>query len=428
MKRVFLDYASITPVDSKVNAEMQKAQKKFWANPSSLHSEGESAKEALEKARLDIARLLHCRGSEIFFTSGGTESLNLAILGVVMAAKPKSDFEMPKSQKSDFGFVLPHIIVSTIEHPAVLEPIKFLLKNKKVEVSFVNPNEKGIINPESIKKEIKENTVLVIVQHANNEIGAIQPIQKIAEIIRTHKKSQGFPLTAPYLLVDACQSVLYENVSLERLGADILVLDGLKMYGPRGMGILVVKHGIKISPIIFGGGQERGLRSGTENVAGAVGLAKALEIAVQKREKETKKLTSLRDYAISKILKEIPNSSLNGDLENRLPNNINICFGLSRGASAEWDFQGSPLKNFVLKGDPLRNFDSEFLVIKLDTLGFAVSAASACHTLTLENGSYVIEALGKPECASSSLRITLGRSTKKSDLDSLISALKKIIK
>ena len=408
--RIFFDYASITPVDSRVAVEMQKIQKGFWANPSSLHTEGEDAKNILEEARTNIARILHCRSREIFFTSGGTESLNMAILGAI------------KFQGLSLEFV-PHIIVSSIEHPAVLEPIKNLLKEKKVEVSFISPNERGIINPQSIKKEIKQNTVLVVIQHANNEIGTIQPIREISSIIREFKlkaPSSNLQSPFPYLLVDACQSFLYENVSLERLGADILVLDGIKMYGPRGMGILAVKHGVRISPVVFGGGQEGGLRSGTENVAGAAGLAKALEIAVKIREKESKRLTQLRDYAIAKILKEIPNSSLNGSQESRLPNNINICLA-------------SP-KQSAKAGLP--KVDSEFLVIKLDTLGFAVSAASACHTLSLENGSYVIESLGPSnssgqanrDCASSSLRITLGRSTKKSDLDSFVSALKKIVK
>jgi cysteine desulfurase len=393
-KRVFLDYASITPVDSKVAGEMQKVQKEFWANPSSLHLEGDSAKNVLEEARIKIARILHCRGSEIFFTSGGTESLNLSILGVSQGAT------LGKNAPKVAPLEIPHIIVSIIEHPAVLEPINNLLKENKIEVSFVSPDRSGRVNLESIKKEIKENTILVVIQHANNEIGTIQPIRKIKDVIENCKlKIENS--SKPYLLVDACQSVLYENVSLERLGADLLVLDGIKMYGPRGMGILAVKHGTSISPIVFGGGQEGGLRSGTENVVGAAGLAKALEIAVEKKEKESKRLTQLRDYAIQKILKEIPNSSLNGGQENRLPNNINIC---------------------------LPKQDSEFLVIKLDTLGFAVSAASACHTLSLENGSYVIESLGRKDCGNSSLRITLGRDTKKSDLDNFISALKKIIK
>ena len=384
--RIFLDYASITPLDKTVTREMGRVQNNFWGNPSSLHSFGEEAKNILEEARVKIASILQCRSSEVFFTSSGTESLNLAILGCI---EPPEDGLQGE---------IPHIVVSTIEHPAVLEPIKFLLKNKKVEVSFISPNENGVINPESIKKELKENTVLVIVQHSNNEIGTIQPIRKIKDVIENYKLKIKNS-SRPYLLVDASQSVLYENVSLERLQADILVLDGIKMYGPRGAGILVFRHGVQISPISFGGGQESGLRSGTENVASAVGLAKALEIAVKFREKEKSRLTRLRDYTITEILKEIPNSSLNGSLESRLPNNINIC---------------------------IPGTDSEFLVIKLDTLGFAVSSASACHTLSLENGSYVIESLGKPECASSSIRITLGRSTKKSYLDKLIVILKKI--
>ena len=307
MSRVFLDYAAITPIDKKVAQEMEKAQK-FWANPSSLHQEGEIAKRVLEEARIKIARILHCKANEIFFTSGGTESLNLAIFGVV--------FKYKKSNSK-----IPHIITSTIEHPAVLEPIKHLLKNKEVEVSFISPNEKGLISPESIKKEIKENTVLVVIQHGNNEIGTIQPIRKIKEVIENFKLKIENSSRA-YLLVDACQSVLYENISLESLGADLLVLDGIKMYGPRGVGILAVRHSVPIESIVFGGGQEGGLRSGTENVPGAVGLAKALEIATEMREKESARLTKLRDYAIAKIIKEIPNTSLNGGLENRLPNKI----------------------------------------------------------------------------------------------------------
>ena len=389
-KRIFLDYASITPLEKQVKAEIERVEKVAWANPSSLHSYGDKAKTALEEARVKIAKLLHCRSSEIYFTSGGTESLNTVIFGV---------FHKMKKQVP-----LPHIIVSSIEHPAVLEPIKFMLKRGKIEASFISPNEKGIISPDSVARELRQNTILVVVQHANNEIGVIQPIAKIASMIKQNRK-------APYLLVDASQSALYENVSLERLRADMLVIDGIKIYGPRGAGVLVVRHGTEIEPIIFGGGQENGLRSGTENVPAAAGLAKALELARRRCEKESKRLKQLRDYAIGKILKEIPNASLNGSLENRLPNNINICLA-------------SP-KSLTKAGFPI--IDSEFLVIKLDTLGFAVSAASACSSLNLENGSYVIESLGRSECKNSSLRITLGRETKKQDLDKLIIALKKIL-
>ena len=401
-KRIFLDYASITPLEKQVKAEIERVEKVAWANPSSLHSYGDKAKTALEEARVKIAKLLHCRSSEIYFTSGGTESLNTVIFGV---------FHKMKKQVP-----LPHIIVSSIEHPAVLEPIKFMLKRGKIEASFISPNEKGIISPDSVARELKQNTILVIVQHANNEIGVIQPIAKIASMIKQNRKAPPQPLPKgegllPYFLVDASQSALYENVSLERLRADMLVIDGIKIYGPRGAGVLVVRHGTEIEPIIFGGGQENGLRSGTENVPAAAGLAKALELARRRCEKESKRLKQLRDYAIGKILKEIPNASLNGSLENRLPNNINICLA-------------SP-KSLTKAGFPI--IDSEFLVIKLDTLGFAVSAASACSSLNLENGSYVIESLGRSECKNYSLRITLGLETKKQDLDKLIIALKKIL-
>ena len=394
-KRIFLDYASITPLEKQVKAEIERVEKVAWANPSSLHSYGDKAKTALEEERVKIAKLLDCRSSEIYFTSGGTESLNTVIFGV---------FHKMKKQVP-----LPHIIVSSIEHPAVLEPIKFMLKRGKIEASFISPNEKGIISPDSVARELKQNTILVIVQHANNEIGVIQPVSKIANLIQNSKlKTKN---SYPHFLVDASQSALYENISLERLRADMLVIDGIKIYGPRGAGVLVVRHGTEIEPIIFGGGQENGLRSGTENVPAAAGLAKALELARRRCEKESKRLKQLRDYAIGKILKEIPNASLNGSLENRLPNNINICLA-------------SP-KSLTKAGFPI--IDSEFLVIKLDTLGFAVSAASACSSLNLENGSYVIESLGRSECKNYSLRITLGLETKKQDLDKLIIALKKTI-
>ncbi len=377
-KRIYLDHAAATPIDKRVSKVIGEMEKRAWGNTSSLHQEGETAKNFLEEARVQIGRILHCRQSEIFFTSGGTESSNLAILGVVSTFRAKG--------------VIPHIITSSIEHPSVLEPIKHLLKKGEIEVSFISPNAEGVVSQGSIEKEIKENTVLICLMHSNNEIGVIQPIRKISSII---KKSHH-----PYLLVDASQSVCYENISIERLGADILILDGIKMYGPRGVGVLVVRHGVEIGPIIFGGGQERGLRSGTENVAGAVSFARALKICEKTREKESARLKKLRDYALSRILKEIPNSSLNGSLESRLPNNLNICFS---------------------------GHDSEFFVVKLDTLGFSVSAASACQANSLENSSYVIESLGKKDCANSSLRFTLGRETKKIDIDKLIIALKKIL-
>ncbi len=395
-KDIFLDYASITPLDKNIEKEMQKVQNKFWANPSSIHTKGEQAKDFLEQTRKDIARTLHAKSSEIYFTSGGTESLNTAIFGVVEAYR---------------GAGVPHIIVSSIEHPAILEPIKQLSLSHKIEVSFVSPQSSGIIKPESIKKEIKQNTVLVILQHANNEIGTIQPISKVAGLIKEYRNQiqnkdtlkDILKVNYPYLLVDASQSVLYEQVSLERLQADMIVIDGIKMYGPRSSGVLVLRHGLEIKPILYGGGQESGLRSGTESVANAYGMKLALDKAVYLREKESNRLTKIRDYCIQKILQEIKGSSLNGDSKLRLPNNINICFA-----------------------DVAEDIDSEFLVIKLDTKGISASPASACHTRAIENSSYVVASLGYTKCASASVRFTLGRDTKKADIDYLIKVLKDI--
>lgn len=374
-KRIYLDYSAATPIDSRVSEAMHLAEQNLWANSSSLHQEGEVAKKALDEARIKVARILHCKRGEVYFTSGGTEAINIAIDGVIMNAK---------------RYVAnPHIIVSSIEHPAVIEKVKSLV-NWGVEVSFVAPDEEGLINPESIERELRKETALVIVMHTQNEIGTLQPVQKISRLIRGRA----------VFMIDASQGALYEDVSIERLGADILILDGIKIYGPRGVGVLVIKEKVEVVPSIFGGGQERGLRPGTENVVGAVGLAKALEIAVEKRESEKVRLTNLRDYCITRIEKEIPCSSLNGSPTERIANNVNFCF---------------------------QGIDSEFVVIKLDTMGFAVSSASACKAIALENSSYVIEALGKKECAGSSLRFTFGRETTKSDIDKLIDALKKVL-
>lgn len=387
-KRIFLDYASITPLSPKVSKEILKVEKDFWGNPSSLHEEGEKAKKTLEEARLKCAKILHSKSEEIFFTTGGTESLNISILGLTKAFRESSG-----------GEARPHIITSLIEHPAVLNPIKELLRKGEIEASFVAPSDEGIISPDSIKRELRPNTLLVAIQHANNEIGTLQPIRKIALILQEYRALQ--KSAQPFLLVDASQSFLYTDSSVERLQADILVIDGIKMYGPRASGILFVRRGVPLSPVIFGGGQQNGVRPGTENVAAAAGLAMAMEEAVSLRESEVKRLTEMRDYLIQKIQIEIKGATLNGSQKERLPNNVNFCF---------------------------KDQDSEFLVIKLDTLGFAVSAASACHALSLENSSYVIESLGTEGCGGSSLRFTFGRDTKKGDLDKLLKALKSIIK
>ena len=335
---------------------MDEAEK-YFGNPSSIHFEGARAKEILEESRRKIAGILGCKSGEIIFTSGGTESDNLAIQGVEG-----------------------HIVTTTIEHPAILEPSK-----KRSDTTYVGVRNDGIVKPEDIKNAIREDTRLVSVIYANNEIGTIQPIREINRI-----KGKAIFHT------DACQASEYLNLKVETLGVDMLTLNASKIYGPKGIGILYKKSNVKISPLIYGGGQEGGIRSGTESVVLAVGLAEALEIAQKNRNQESERLTELRDYFIKTILDQIPNTELNGSIKNRLPNNANFYF---KGCS------------------------SEELLIKLDLKGIACSSGSACASQFSEP-SHVILALDKSEeAAKSSIRFSLGRHTNKKELDYVIKVL-----
>jgi cysteine desulfurase len=383
-KRVFLDYASSTPVLEEVEQEMAKYKSATFYNPSALYSEALSAKEALSISRNKIANLISAQKNNIVFTSGGTEGNNLAILGVFEAHK-----------KDNF---VPHFITTSIEHPAVLEVFKEI-ENRGGEVTIVPVDVDGIVKPKDIKDSIKENTVLVSVMYANNEIGTVQPINEIAKTIRDWRKNKNTKL--PYLHTDACQAPSYLDMNVLRLGVDLMTVDGIKIYGPRGIGFLYVREDVSISPIVFGGGQENGLRSGTESIAGIVGLSKALEVVVKDREKESKRLEELWHYAVDNILDSFPTATLNGHHKNRLPNNINICFP---------------------------GLDAEFAVIALDVLGVSASYSSSCRTLKEDSSSYVISNMGKEECSMSSLRFTMGRGTKISDIDFLLKALKKVVK
>ncbi len=382
-KRIFLDYASTTPLAPDVAEKMREAEKELWANPSALYGEAILAKEKLTEARQTIAGILGCQKQDIVFTSGGTESNNLALLGVFEAHK-----------KADF---IPHIITTVIEHSSILEVCKEI-ERRGGEVTYLPVSEDGIVSAKDVKSAIKENTVLVSVMYANNEIGTIQPIKEIGRAIKEHRQKN--ETSFPYLHTDACQAALYADLNTQKLGIDMMTLDGIKMYGPRGMGLLYIKSGIKTNPVLFGGGQESGRRSGTENVVGTVGLAQALETAHGMREKESARLAEIGDYAIQTILKTFPNASLNGSERNRLPNNINICFP---------------------------NLDAEFAVISLDVAGISASYSSSCRTLAEDSSSYVVSALGKKDCEKSSLRFTLGRESTKGDIDTLVIALKKIV-
>lgn len=380
---MFLDYASITPVDKRVAKEMARCEGLTFANPSALYSEALVAKELVQSARQKIADVINSQSKEIVFTSGGTESNNLAILGA---------FEKYKSKN-----FIPHFVTTAVEHPAVLEVCREV-ERRGGEVTYVSVSSEGIVNPKNIRDALKENTVLVSVMYANNEIGTIQPIKEIGRVIKEWRLKNKTAL--PYFHTDACQSALYLSLDVLKLGVDLMTLDAIKIYGPRGMGLLYIKNGVDLAPVIFGGGQEMGLRSGTENVPGIVGLAKALEIANDMRESESERLTLLRDFAIREILKTFPNATLNGSWENRLPSNINICFP---------------------------GLDAEFAVISLDVHGLSASYSSSCRTLKEDSSSYVIQSLRKIDCSQSSLRFTLGRESKKSDIDALLQALKKIL-
>ena len=381
-KRVFLDYASTTPVDVRVAQKMLEVSHSF-ANPSALYTEALASKDLLQKAKEKIASFLNTQSKNIVMTSGGTEGNNLALLGI---------FETHKKA----GFV-PHIVTTNIEHASVLEVCREIEK-RGGEITYVPVGEDGIVKVKDIISALKENTVLVSVMNANNEIGTIQPIKEIGRAIKEWRVKQETAL--PYFHTDACQAVLYLDLDVLKINVDLLSLDGIKIYGPRGVGVLYVKDSVKIQPIVFGGGQEKNLRSGTEHVAGALGLATALSIAEEMKEKETQRLTEIRDYAIDSILKNFPQATLNGSQEKRLPNNVNICF---------------------------KGLDAEFAVISLDVHGVAASYSSSCLTLKEDSSSYVIESLRGNNCSSSSLRFTFGRETTLYHIDTLVETLKKVV-
>ncbi len=382
-KRIFLDYASITPVDPEVQKVMAVAGNS--ANPSALYEEAILAKAKMKAARSSIARFLNAQEKEIFFTSGGTEGNNLAILGIFEAAKKQG--------------IKPHLITSKIEHPSVLEVFSEVEK-RGGEVTYLDVSEDGFVLPKTVREALKPNTVLISIMLANNEIGTVEPIKEISKVIKDFKNNK-VNKNYPYFHSDACQAALYLKLDVLKMGLDLLTLDGIKVYGPRGSGALYVRDETLIEPIIFGGGQEKGLRSGTENMPAILGLAKSLEIAEDLRDSESWRLSDIRDYAIDKILKNFPKASLNGSKKDRLPNNINICFP---------------------------GLDAEFVVISLDVAGISASYSSSCRTLKEDSSSYVIESIGKNDCKNSSLRFTLGRESKKSDIDKLVSVLKKILK
>ncbi len=387
-KRIYLDYASITPLDARVLAAMMPFLKNDFANATSLYKEGVHNKKRIELSRKQISNLLSALPSEIIFTSGGTEANNLAILGVFKMVKALPEYKKRK----------PHFITTNIEHPSVLEIFQQIEKEGG-EVSYISVDDQGLVSAREIRKVLKNNTVLISVMLANNEIGTIQPIKEIAKTIGHFRKEKKHVRELPYFHSDASQAANYLELNVEKLGIDLMTVDGSKIYGPRGAGVLYARRGRKIEPIIFGGGQESGRRPGTENAAAIVGLAVALQISEKEKVTETKRLSNMRDHLIKKALK-IPGVILNGHPTLRLPNNINLCFP---------------------------DLDSEFAVLQFDAAGIAISSVTSCRNLSEDSTSYVIEALGRKDCAKSSLRISLGRFTTKTEIDKCLEVLYNVI-
>ncbi len=379
-KSIYLDYAASAPIVKEVLVEMSRIEQEIYGNPSSLHQKGREAFLLIEKSRQKIAGIFSSSPEEIYFTSGGTESCNLAILGYARAQKKGS-----------------HIITTAFEHHAVLNPLK-QLEFEGYKVTYLKPSPEGFVEAEKIKKAIKAETVLVTAMYANNEIGTIQPVIEIGKLIAAenkHRRSQGKKQIVFH--TDACQAAGYLDLNVQTLGVDLMSINGSKIGGPKGAGVLFIKKGINLKPLVYGGGQESNIRSGTENTVGIVGLAKALELAQGSKSKNYAKVSELRNWLFKNILKEIPKSYINGSLENRLPNNLNLRF---------------------------EGVEGEMLMLYLDAKGIFISTGSACSTSeTLL--SHVLKSIGLSDReARSSIRITMGKETTKSDLKYFVSVLK----
>lgn len=389
-QRLYFDYAASTPVAPEAEAVMRPYFLDKFGNAGSLHSFGQEAIAALDEARETIANAIGAGFREIIFTGSATEANNLAIRGAVK--KLRKDFPEIKN---------PEIIVSAIEHESVLETARSLA-DEGIKTIEIPVNDKGIINTDKLKKALGEKTILVSMMYANNEIGAIQPIKEISKIISEFriKNSKNYPL----LHTDAVQAFQFLDCNTKELGADLMTLSAHKIYGPKGIGILYAKNidgkTFCIKPVITGGGQEFGMRSGTENISLAVGFAKAVSLAVKMRVAESKRISALRDYFWRELKKIYPAAKRNGGTDKILPNFLNVYFP---------------------------DFEAADLLTGFDLAGLAVSAGSACSARSSEP-SYVIEALGGEKKQSSrSIRITLGRPTSKKDIDTAVKIVRKLI-
>src|SRR3989338_6322453 len=390
-KRIYLDYASLTPVAPEVLKVIKKYSSGEFANPASLYEEGVNAKKVLAEARKKTADFFHAHPDEIIFTGSGTEANNLAVRGLIeQITNNKSQIK----NKKKF-----HIITSIIEHSSILEPIK-VLEKEGIDVTYVGVDSSGVVDIKELKKALRPETVLVSIQYVNNEIGTIQPISEIAKLLRHSSKSIRYTLcTKPFFHTDASQATCYLPLYAEVLGADLVTIDAHKCYGHRGIGLLYKKRNVPLLSLLFGGGQEYGFRPATENIPAIAGFAEALALIETRRARDVREITLLRDYFINKLLKINPRIELNGDREKRLPNNVNIS---------------------------IKNIDNELFVLQLDAKGIAASTKSSC--LRDEEESYVIRALGKGQGAKTAVRFSMGRETTKAELEYTLQEIKHLLR
>lgn len=380
--KIYFDNAATTYVDPRVLASMLPYFSEEYGNAESLHSKGKSAKIAIDSSRETVAKILNCHPSEIIFTSGGTESNNLAIFGTARANKNKGN----------------HLLTTVIEHSSVLEPFR-KLETEGFEVTYLKVDNEGFVNPDDLLKAIRPDTIMASVMYANNEIGTIEPIKKLGEICKNKKI---------IFHTDACQAAGFETLNVEDLNVDLLTINAGKIYGPKGVGALYIRKNTKIEPIIYGGGHENGLRGGTHNIPGIVGLAKALELTHAEQKIKNAHLIELRDILINEILSKIKNSKLNGPnplnpthASSRLPNNI----------------------NFSIKG-----IESQNLLLQLDEAGICVSTGAACGARSTKP-SHVLQAIGiSQELIDATIRVTIGKQTTKNDINYFLDTLTQITK
>jgi cysteine desulfurase len=386
MKEIYLDNSASTQVDPRVLESMLPFFGESYGNPSSSHTFGQTAMAAVDESRAKIADYLNCVPQEIIFTSGATESNNIAIMGVV------NHLSLTHNKV--------HIITSKIEHPAVLEVFRYY-ENKRngVEVTYIDVDEFGVVKLDMLEKSIKDNTVLISIMYANNEVGSIQPIKEIRALIDAEKEKRGEKDLPLYLHVDAVQAFNYLSTAIPYIGADLMSFSGHKIYGPKGIGGLFIRKGVKIQPIVHGGHHEYGIRPGTLNVPGIVGLGKAVSLIAEDREKNFQKIKKIKSKLLCE-LEKIDNIKLNGNGETQLPNIINISF---------------------------LNAEGESIMMLLDMQGIYVSTGSACSSGSLEP-SHVLTAMGNPpEWSHGSIRISLGQNNNDVEVPVIVKALKEAV-